>query len=29
MAEIQLSAGGIRYEDSGGEGPVVVLAMGC
>ena len=28
MAEIQLSAGAIRYEDSGGEGPVVVLCHG-
>jgi pimeloyl-ACP methyl ester carboxylesterase len=28
MAEIKLSAGAIRYEDSGGEGPVVVLCHG-
>src|SRR5215218_4229852 len=28
MAEIELSAGAIRYEDSGGEGPVVVLCHG-
>ena len=28
MAEIALSAGAIRYEDSGGEGPVVVLCHG-
>jgi pimeloyl-ACP methyl ester carboxylesterase len=28
MAEIELSAGSIRYEDSGGEGPVVVLCHG-
>jgi pimeloyl-ACP methyl ester carboxylesterase len=28
MAEIELSAGPIRYEDSGGEGPVVVLCHG-
>jgi len=28
MAEIDLSAGAIRYEDSGGEGPVVVLCHG-
>jgi pimeloyl-ACP methyl ester carboxylesterase len=28
MAEIELSAGSIRYEDSGGQGPVVVLCHG-
>jgi pimeloyl-ACP methyl ester carboxylesterase len=28
MAEIELSAGAIRYEDTGGEGPVVVLCHG-
>jgi pimeloyl-ACP methyl ester carboxylesterase len=28
MAELELSAGSIRYEDSGGEGPVVVLCHG-
>jgi pimeloyl-ACP methyl ester carboxylesterase len=28
MAEIELSAGAIRYEDSGGKGPVVVLCHG-
>jgi pimeloyl-ACP methyl ester carboxylesterase len=28
MAEIELSAGAIRYEDSGGEGPVAVLCHG-
>ena len=28
MAEIELSAGAIRYADSGGEGPVVVLCHG-
>jgi pimeloyl-ACP methyl ester carboxylesterase len=28
MAEIELSAGTIEYEDSGGEGPVVVLLSG-
>ena len=28
MAEIELSAGTIRYEDTGGEGPVVVLCHG-
>jgi len=28
MAEIALSAGAIRYEDTGGEGPVVVLCHG-
>src|SRR5829696_3552968 len=28
MAEIDLSAGAIRYEDTGGEGPVVVLCHG-
>jgi pimeloyl-ACP methyl ester carboxylesterase len=28
MAEVELSAGSIRYEDSGGEGPVVVLCHG-
>jgi pimeloyl-ACP methyl ester carboxylesterase len=28
MAEIELSAGAIRYEDSGGEGPVIVLCHG-
>jgi pimeloyl-ACP methyl ester carboxylesterase len=28
MAEIELSAGTISYEDSGGEGPVVVLCHG-
>src|SRR5512132_4701415 len=28
MAEIELAAGAIRYEDSGGEGPVVVLCHG-
>ena len=28
MAEIELSAGAIWYEDSGGEGPVVVLCHG-
>jgi hypothetical protein len=25
MAEIELSAGPILYEDTGGEGPVIVL----
>src|SRR5215211_412548 len=28
MAEIELSAGSVRYEDTGGEGPVVVLCHG-
>jgi pimeloyl-ACP methyl ester carboxylesterase len=28
MAEIELAAGAIRYEDSGGEGPVIVLCHG-
>jgi hypothetical protein len=28
MTEIELSAGSILYEDSGGEGPVVVLCHG-
>jgi pimeloyl-ACP methyl ester carboxylesterase len=28
MAEIELSAGAIRYADTGGEGPVVVLCHG-
>lgn len=28
MAEIELSAGPIRYEDTGGEGPVIVLCHG-
>jgi pimeloyl-ACP methyl ester carboxylesterase len=28
MAEIELSAGAIRYDDTGGEGPVVVLCHG-
>jgi pimeloyl-ACP methyl ester carboxylesterase len=28
MAEIDLSAGAIRYDDTGGEGPVVVLCHG-
>src|SRR5215207_9000141 len=28
MTEVELSAGSIRYEDSGGEGPVVVLCHG-
>jgi pimeloyl-ACP methyl ester carboxylesterase len=28
MAEIELSAGSIRYEDTGGEGPVIVLCHG-
>ena len=28
MAELELSAGSIRYADSGGEGPVVVLCHG-
>ena len=28
MAEIELVAGPIRYEDSGGEGPVIVLCHG-
>jgi pimeloyl-ACP methyl ester carboxylesterase len=28
MAEIELSAGPIRYEDTDGEGPVVVLCHG-
>jgi pimeloyl-ACP methyl ester carboxylesterase len=28
MTEIELSAGAIRYEDSGGEGPVVILCHG-
>jgi pimeloyl-ACP methyl ester carboxylesterase len=28
MAEVELSAGSIRYEDSGGEGPVIVLCHG-
>jgi pimeloyl-ACP methyl ester carboxylesterase len=28
MAELELSAGSIRYEDSGGEGPVIVLCHG-
>jgi pimeloyl-ACP methyl ester carboxylesterase len=28
MAEIELSAGAIRYADAGGEGPVVVLCHG-
>jgi pimeloyl-ACP methyl ester carboxylesterase len=28
MAEIELSAGPILYEDSGGEGPVIVLCHG-
>jgi len=28
MAEIEVSAGAIRYEDTGGEGPVVVLCHG-
>ncbi|KUJ69193.1 alpha/beta hydrolase [Streptomyces albus subsp. albus] len=28
MAEVQLSAGTIEYEDTGGEGPVVVLLHG-
>src|SRR5215216_129759 len=28
MAEIELSAGAVRYEDSGGQGPVVVLCHG-
>jgi pimeloyl-ACP methyl ester carboxylesterase len=28
MAELELSAGAIRYEDSGGQGPVVVLCHG-
>jgi hypothetical protein len=29
MAEIELSAGAIRYEDSGGEGRWSSRAMGC
>ena len=28
MTEIELSAGAIRYADSGGEGPVIVLCHG-
>ena len=28
MTEVELSAGSIRYEDTGGEGPVVVLCHG-
>src|SRR4029453_380315 len=28
MAQIELSAGAIRYEDSGGDAPVVVLCHG-
>ena len=28
MAEIELSAGSILYEDTGGEGPVIVLLHG-
>jgi pimeloyl-ACP methyl ester carboxylesterase len=28
MAEIELAAGAIRYEDTGGEGPVMVLCHG-
>jgi pimeloyl-ACP methyl ester carboxylesterase len=28
MAELELSAGSIRYEDSGGDGPVIVLCHG-
>ena len=28
MTEIELSAGAVRYEDSGGQGPVVVLCHG-
>src|SRR5215211_6129508 len=28
MTEVELSAGAIRYEDTGGEGPVVVLCHG-
>jgi pimeloyl-ACP methyl ester carboxylesterase len=28
MTEVELSAGSIQYEDTGGEGPVVVLCHG-
>jgi pimeloyl-ACP methyl ester carboxylesterase len=28
MAEIELSAGAIQYDDSGGQGPVIVLCHG-
>ena len=28
MAEIELSTGPILYEDTGGEGPVIVLCHG-
>ena len=28
MTEVELSAGSIRYEDSGGDGPVIVLCHG-
>jgi pimeloyl-ACP methyl ester carboxylesterase len=28
MTEVKLSAGSIQYEDTGGEGPVVILCHG-
>jgi hypothetical protein len=29
MKTIELSAGTIEYEDTGGDGPVIVLLHGC